>query len=166
MRQRILAVAVFGAFGLALLGSPAALGHGGEELANQPARILAEQALAELEIRDGVGEAAERLDAALESEDQSDVRVGKLRQASETLDGDDSQAAILLLEQALSRPEGADTGEAPKADTGEAPNEVVREFQPGTGAQEIVGISVGAALLLLGGLLLLRGGRSTGPERT
>lgn len=99
-----------------------------------------------------------RLDAALESEDKSDVDVSKLRQATETLDGGDPQAAILLLDQALSRPLGAGTGKAL--------HEAGREFQPGTGSQEVVGILVGATLLLLGGLLLWRGGRSTGPERT
>lgn len=156
-------IAVCGALGLVLLGSPAALAHGGEEeeveqLAIQPARILAQQALAEMLIRDGAGEAAMRLDAALESEDKSDVDVSKLRQATETLDGGDPQAAILLLDQALSRPLGAGTGKAL--------HEAGREFQPGTGSQEVVGILVGATLLLLGGLLLWRGGRSTGPERT
>ncbi len=163
MRPRILIVAVCAAFGLALLGSPAALAHGGEEeeveqLAIQPARVLAQQALAEMLIRDEVGEAAVRLDAALESEDKGDIDASELRQATETLDGGDPQAAISLLDQALSRPLGADTGKAL--------HESGREFQPGTGAQELVGISVGAALLLLGGLLLWRGGRTTGFRRT
>lgn len=142
---------------LALTGSllaPAlasAHGAGGEDaksLAMQPARILAQQALAELRVRNDVKDAAERLDAALESNDKSGVDVAVLRSAMETLDRGDSEAAIPMLDEALSRPLGASSGKAL--------HESGREFRPATGAQEIVAIATGATLLALGTLLLMR----------
>lgn len=91
-----------------------------------------------------------RLDAALESSDQSDIDQALLMKATETLDGGDPQTAATLLDQALSRPLGAEQGKAL--------HESGREFQPGTGAEEVVAIVVGAVLLLVG-LFLLRGRR-------
>jgi len=126
-------------------------GPGGPEseaLAMQPARILAQQALAELRVRRDVKDAAERLDAALESKDNSDVDIATLRAAMEAVDEGNANAAIPLLDQALSRPLGAPSGKAL--------HEAGREFQPATGAQEIVAIAAGAALLALGALLLVR----------
>ena len=112
--------------GLALLVPAAsALAHGAEEegamaseeeeiatLAKQPARTLAQQALAELLVRGDEHEAGVRLDAALESEDQSDVDVRLLREATETLDGGNPEGAEPLLDEALSRPLGAASGKA------------------------------------------------------
>lgn len=154
-------IAVAAMVALACLGPvSAALAHGAEEamtgseeeevavLAMQPARILAQQALAELQVRGDQQEAAVRLDAALESEDQSDIDLKLLRQATETLDGGDPEGAVPLLDEALSRPLGAESGKAL--------HEAGREFEPATGAEEIVGIIAGAVLLLLGGALLLR----------
>jgi len=69
-----------------------------------------------------------------------------LRRATETLDGGDPQGSIPLLDEALSRPLGAASGKAL--------HESGREFQPGTGAQEIVAIVAGALLLVLGAVLL------------
>lgn len=145
---------------LACLGPvSAALAHGAEEaatgseeeevavLAKQPARILAQQALAELEVLGDSQEAAVRLDAALESEDQSDIDLKLLRQATETLDGGDPEGAVPLLDEALSRPLGAESGKAL--------HEAGREFEPATGAQEVVGFVAGAVLLLLGTIMLL-----------
>lgn len=96
-------------------------------------------------------EAAVRLDSGLESEDKSDIDVAKLRQATETLDGGDAQAAVPLLDEALSRPLGSQSGKAL--------HEAGREFQPGTGTPEIAGIAVGTALIMLGAILLWRGRR-------
>ncbi len=117
-------------------------------LAEQPARTLAQQALAELLVRGDSHEAGVRLDAALESEDQSDIDVKLLRRATETLDGGDPEGAVPLLDEALSRPLGAASGKAL--------HESGREFRPATGTQEVVAIIAGAVLLLLGGALLLR----------
>lgn len=135
-------------------GAPArALAHGEEEetaggqaevraLSAQPARILAQQAIAELQVRGDTSEAAMRLDAALESKDKSDIDVRLLRAGTEKLDGGDPEGAVPLLDEALSRPLGARSGKAL--------HEAGREFQPATGTQEIVGIAAGALLLALG----------------
>ena len=128
-----------------------ALAHGGggaaaESMAMQPSRTLAQQALAELRIRNDVKAAAVRLDAALASKDKRGIDVAVLRTAMESVDKGNPDAAIPLLDQALSRPLGAASGKAL--------HESGREFQPATGTQEIVGIAVGAALLALGALLL------------
>ena len=180
-RAAIGAAVVLAALGLAALVPVAAIAHGDEEtaieapqggaepggageamseeaeveaLAIQPARILAQQALAELKVRGDAHEAAVRLDAALKSEDQSDVDVMLLREATETLDGGDPEGAIPLLDRALSRPLGQESGEAL--------HEAGREFQPSTGSQEVVAIILGAVAVLLGGLLLARGRRVGG----
>lgn len=127
-------------------------------LAIQPARVLAQQAIAELEVRNDRHEAAVRLDAALESKDPSDIDIARLRQATETLDAGNSDAAIPLLDEALSRPLGSDQGKAL--------HESGRKFRPATGAQEVVGIVAGAVLLLIGALLLWRSRRiSARPAR-
>ncbi len=130
-----------------------AAAHGGDEaevaeLSMEPARVLAQQALAELQVRGDEEEAAVRLDAALESEDQADIDVELLNEATETLDGGDPEGAVPLLDEALSRPLGAASGKAL--------HESGREFHPANGAQEIVAIISGGVLLLLGAALLLR----------
>lgn len=147
-----------------LVAFPAgALAHGGEaaggsgetevkQLAMQPARVLAQQALSTLRVTNDVKEAAVRLDAALESGDKSDVDLALLRQATETLDAGNPKAAIPLLDEALSRPLGSDKGKAL--------HESGREFRPGTGAQEIVGIVLGGLLLAVGAAALLQTRRS------
>lgn len=122
-----------------------------EAMAMQPARTLAQQALAELRVRNDVEQAATRLDAALASKDKSGIDVAELRKAMETVDKGNPDAAVPMLDAALSRPLGASSGKAL--------HESGREFQPATGAQEIVGIASGGALLALGALLLARGRR-------
>jgi hypothetical protein len=52
-----------------------------------------------------------------------------------------------MLDDALSRPLGANSGKAL--------HESGREFQPATGGQEVVAIVAGALLVLFGGALLL-----------
>lgn len=152
-----LLLAAMVAVGLAALPA-GALAHGDEgaaeseeaeiaALSEQPARVLAQQALAELQVRGDSDEAAVRLDAALESEDQSDIDVRSLREATETLDGGDAEGAVPLLDEALSRPLGAESGKAL--------HEAGREFRPANGTQEIVGIVLGGLLLLLGAIALL-----------
>jgi hypothetical protein len=140
--------------GLAAALPAGALAHGGDEadveaLSDQPARILAQQALAELQIRDDSEEAAMRLDAAVESEDTSDVDMALLERAMKTVDEGDAQAAIPLLDRALSEPLGASSGSAL--------HEAGREFQPGTGTQEVVAIILGALLLVAGAVSLYTG---------
>lgn len=133
----------------------AALAHGDEEgmdseleeLARQPARILAQQALALLEVRGDLAEAGERLEAAIESDDQADVDIATLEQAAVALEGGDTEAAIALVDQSLSRPLGAEQGKAL--------HEAGRDYRPAVGAQEIVAIIAGAALLVLGAVALL-----------
>ena len=146
---------------LATAAAPPVLAHpekpeAGEEaeveaLAQQPARVLAQQAHALLHIRGDAHEAGVRLDAALESRDQQQVDVPTLRRAAETLDGGDAARAQTLIDEALSRPLGATSG---KLFHGAG-----REFRPATGPQEIVAIGAGAAALLLGVLGLLRARR-------
>jgi phosphate/sulfate permease len=144
---------------LASLAVPAgAFAHGDEEsgeaaaLAMQPARALAQQAIALVRVRGDTEEAAMRLDAAVESKDESDVDPALLERAMETLDDGDPDRAVNLLDEALSLPLGSDSGKAL--------HEAGREFRPAVGAQEVVAIVVGAAALVLG-LLALRPRRRT-----
>lgn len=119
-------------------------------LAKQPARVLAQQAIAMLQISGDRQEAAMRLDAALESKDKGDIDVAVLRQAMETLDGGDPEGAIPLLDRALSRPLGAESGKAL--------HEAERSVTPASNTQDIVAMALGAALLAIGaaGLWLTR----------
>lgn len=99
-----------------------------------------------------------QLDAALESKDKSDIDVARLRQATETLDAGRPTDAIPLLDEALSRPLGSDTGKAL--------HEAGREFRPATVAAEIVAIALGALLTLFGGAALWRTRSRKGDART
>lgn len=111
-----------------------------EQLAVQPTRVLAQQAHALIHLRDDRDEAAIRLDAALESKDKSDVDMPALRRATETLDdGGDSERVLALIDEALSKPFGAERG---KIFHGGG-----REFRPVAGAQETVAVIVGALLV-------------------
>lgn len=89
-----------------------------------------------------------RVDAALESDDQADVDVALLEQADEAVDSGDLDRAVVLLDQALSRPLGAESGKVL--------HEAGREFTPAFGAQEVVAIVAGGLALALGALLLVR----------
>ena len=97
-----------------------------------------------------------RLDAAVESKNKSDIDAALLERAMETLDGGDAGQAVVVLDEALSRPLGSDSGKAL--------HEAGREFRPARGAQEIVGIALGAVALLLG-LLALGTGRRAAKTR-
>jgi hypothetical protein len=158
MRRRLLTTFFAVAIAAALAATPT-LGHGGNEielkdLKLEPASTLAEQALAELQVRHDTEEAAVRLDAALESKDQSGVDMPKLTKAMHTVDDGDPQAAIPLLDRALSRPPGAPLGTVL--------HETGREFQPGTDTQEIVAIIAGACLVLIGLVAVRTRRRATG----
>ena len=138
---------VFAAALIATLIAPGpAFAHGEKdevaELAQQPARVLAQQAIALVRVRGDAEEAAMRLDAAVESKDKSDIDPVLLKRAMEALDDGDSDRAVTQLDQALSRPLGSDRGKML--------HEAGREFRPAVGAQEVVAIVVGAAALLLG----------------
>lgn len=139
------------AAGAAPNGTEGTEGHS-EVLIKQPARILAQQAISLLLVLGDTEEATFRLDSAVESEDKTNVDPQLLEQAMETLDAGNEVEAISLLDQALSKPVGEESG-AVLHDSG-------REFQPATGAQEIVGIVLGAAALVLATFILLRGRRT------
>lgn len=157
--MRALAIAV-GVLAIAGMQAPAAaLGHGDEEeataemaeLALQPARVLGQQALAMLEILGDEAEAGERLEAALESDNQDNVDLEALAEARATLERGDAEVAMGLIDESLSRPLGVDQGAAL--------HEAGREYRPARGAQEIVGIIAGGALILLGLLTMLHNRR-------
>ena len=154
------ALAVLAALAAVLASPGAALANGGggeemEALELQPARVLAQQAIAILRVRGDQEEASMRVDAALKSDDQGDVDLALLEQADEAVDSGDLDGAVLLLDQALSRPLGAESGKEL--------HESGREFTPPFGAQEVVALIAGAVLLGLGALALApwrRSGRS------
>ena len=116
-------------------------------LARQPARVLAQQAHALLHIRRDAHEAGVRLEAALKSADRREVDIAVLRNASATLGREsDPERVMDLIDTALSRPLGAESG---KLFHGAG-----REFAPAKSAQETVAVAAGAALLLAGALML------------
>lgn len=142
---------------------PAPVGVGAEEaeieeMARQPARVLAQQALSMLEITGDDVEAGERVEAALMSDDQADVDTEALTDAAEALERGEHEEAIPLLDAALSRPLGSASGSAL--------HEAGREFEPGTGTQEVVAIIAGALLLGLGALALAFSRRRSTPRPT
>jgi hypothetical protein len=146
---------------LVVLASPAvALATGGDPgmedaaLKAQPARTLAQQALAVLDVRKDEEGARMRIDAALESKDREDVDLRLLAQADEALDGGDPEGAVELLNRALGGgPLPVDEAATP---SGDALHNAGRAFEPNSTAQETIAAILGAALLLLGGLLVLR----------
>jgi hypothetical protein len=147
---------------LIILALPvAALADGGPAMKDaalkaQPARTLAQQALALLDVRKDEKAAIMRIDAALESKHREDVDRRLLAQADEALDGGDREGAIELLNRALGGgplPVGDEEATAP---SGDALHNAGRAFEPNSTAQETIAAILGAALLLLGGLLVLR----------
>ena len=147
-----------------------ALGHGKEDeaLEKMPARALAQQALAMLSQENKAVEAHERIEAALKSKDREGVDLALLRRTQAAFDRGDHVAATRLIGEALTPTED---GGAAEADMGagdqddEDPGAVdvspealdhSPEFEPDRGTAEWVGAALGAAALLLGGVLLLR----------
>ena len=139
-----------------------ALADGGDEemedaaLKAQPARTLAQQALAVLDVKQDEEDARMRIDAALETDDREDVDLRLLAQADEALDGGDREHAVELLNRALGGgPLPVESGEAP-APSGDALHNAGRAFEPNSTTQETVAAITGAALLVVGGSLVLR----------
>lgn len=146
-------VAAFAALLASTALAPApALGDGGaqamKDMAKQPARVLAQQAIAQLRLLGARREALERVDAAVRSRDQRDIDIALLRRADRALEAGGSERAVSLLDRALSRPLGAASGKELHASG--------REFRPARGGQELVGIVLGALLLGAGALITLR----------
>jgi hypothetical protein len=142
--------------------APAALATGGDKemedaaLKAQPARTLAQQALAVLDVRNDAKDAQMRIDAALESEDRDDVDMALLAQADEALDrGDTARAADLLNRSLGGGPLPVGEG-AEVRPSGDALHNAGRAFEPNSTGQEAVAAITGVVLLTLGGLLLMR----------
>jgi hypothetical protein len=99
--RRQCGVALAGALAIAAVLPATALGTGGgeemESMAKQPARVLAQQAIAILRVLDDPEQALDRLDAAVESKDQEDVDTALLREADEALEAGDSDRTVSLL---------------------------------------------------------------------
>lgn len=129
---------------------------GGEEaeeaaLARWPSRVLAQQALAMHLVRGDRHEAEARIHAALASKDKVDIDLDALSKAHKALDSGDTKRGLYLLDAALSRPLGADTGKTLHV--------AGRELPSGEETQDIVGMVVGGVLILIAGGALLRGRR-------
>lgn len=127
-----------------------------EALASAPARVLAQQALATLDVTGDVMKARERIDAALVSKDRADVDVALLRAADEALDGGDREQAVALLNRSLGGgPAPADDAADGDALSDQALHNAGRAYEPNETAQEIVAFVSGLALLAVAALLLL-----------
>ena len=141
---------------------PAAQGAMGEDAASeaaQPARTLAQQALAVLTVRDQVGEARHRLEAALKSKHREDVDIDKLRAALIALDAGDSRGAANRLNEALGGgPQPSDEELAGPSD--EALHNAGEEFKPANDGQEVAAGIAGVLALMAGAYLLIRHGRA------
>lgn len=120
-------------------------------LARWPSRVLAQQALALHRIRGDAHEAESRIHAALASKDQAYVDTHLLRHAHVALDKGNVSRGVNLLDRALSRPLGTDTGKMLHM--------AGRELPSGQDTQDIVGMVVGGILILIAGGALLRGRR-------
>lgn len=154
-----------------LLSGSSALAHGGEEetLAKTPARSLAQQALGLLAQADDPAEALERLEAALESEDTAGVAVSEVREAVDSLQSGDEQAAIERLNQALAAnaqrggatdmAAGEDEGEARGGSAAEEALSHAEDFEPERETEEWLAVAVGVAAILSALVVLLAGHR-------
>ncbi len=105
---------------LACLIFPAAtFAHGGEDMSKQPARALAQQALALITETDNLAEAKERADAAIKSKDKKDVNTAALRKAGKALGKQDKAEAVKQLEASLTAPKPADETDKEKEGAGD-----------------------------------------------
>lgn len=133
-------------------------------LAAQPARVLAQQALALLTVRNATAEALHRVEAALESKEREDVDVDKLRAAMTALEAGDSRAAADRINEALGGgPAPAD--EELSGPSEEALHNAGEEFEPVNNGQEIAGGIAAVVALAAGAALLIRHRRSGRTER-
>ena len=169
------AIAALAALGLASL-PVAASAHGGEDLTEQPARALVQQALGLLTQQDNVVEAQERLEAALESEDTEKVDLSSVRKALAALEEGDKDMAVQQMNAALapeqkSEPEAAEKGGGATAEPDEEARRVGEEtmppepvdeafedhanaVEPDRGSAEWIGLAVGLGLIGVGGAAL------------
>jgi len=150
-----------------------ALAHGGEDLTDQPARALTQQALGLLTQQDNVVEAQERLEAALESKDTENVDLSSVRKALAALEDGDKDLAVEEMNAALApeqKPGDEQTGGAPAEPGGDAdhageagmpPEPAEQAFEdhanavePDQGLAEWIGLAVGIGLIGVGGVAL------------
>lgn len=166
---------------LAVMASPAS-GHGGEDLTEQPARALTQQALGLLTQGGDHAEAQERLEAALESQNAENVQLSSVRSAIASLEAGETDRAVEELNQALAPQEqpapdeGPPSDEAAEGDPGheegpapadgagattepaeEALEDHTNAVEPDRGSAEWIALFVGIGLLGGGGVLLARG---------
>lgn len=159
-----------------LLAVPAiASAHGGEELAEQPARALVQQGLGLLTQQGDTGEAAERLEAAIASDNKKDVNIADVEKALKALEAGDAAAAVASMNDALTEPEeaerpadeepsepaegeeGAAADQHEEGEVAEASFEdQTQAIEPEQGTAEWVGLVLGVGLVGVGGGLLLR----------
>ena len=159
MTMRAAAFAVW----LVLVAASPAWATGGDEpgemkqaLTSAPARVLAQQALATLDVTGDVTEARERIDAALESKDREDVDIELLRAADQALDSGDREGGLALLNRSLGGgPVPAGEGVAGGAMSDQALHNAGRAYEPNETAQEVVAFVGGLALLGLAALMLI-----------
>jgi hypothetical protein len=160
-------------------GLPAlAAAHGGEDLSEQPARALVQQALGLVTQQGDSGEALERLEAAQESEDTENVDLASVRAAAEALEAGDTAAAVELMNDALTaeqrekKEEDESGGVAVEEDehaageedehaAGEVPEPTegaledhANAVDPDRGSAEWIGLAVGIVLIGGGGAAL------------
>ena len=154
LRTRVVAGVVV----LIAVTAPAARATGGDEsmedaaLEAQPARTLAQQALAILEIRNDPEEARMRIDAALDSDDRDDVDLPLLAAADEALDAGGTDDAVDLLNRALGGGP-APVDEERAALSAGALHNAGRAFEPNSTSQELVAALAGALLIAGAGWL-------------
>ncbi len=143
--MKALLVAVLGSLVLAL--TPVAWASEGmeEENAAQTAKALSLQALAILEQGLAHEEATEKLDLALEAEDQDGVDLRALRAAHSALHEEDAAAAERLLQHAFA---------------GEASHLVGVTYRPEIGWAQVAAGIAGGVVLVLGALGLVRRSRA------
>ena len=155
----------------------AASAHGGEDLTDQPARALVQQALGLLTQQDNVVEAQERLEAALESEDTEKVQLSSVREALAALEEGDKDAAVEQMNAALApeqkpepepaeKPGGAQAAPEEEAEhaaseepmpsepADEAFEDHANAVDPDQGTAEWIGLAVGIGLIGVGGAAL------------
>ena len=178
-RQPQISFAIAALAVLMLAALPAAASaHGDEDLADQPARALVQQALGLLTQQDNVVEAQERLEAALESKDTENVDLASVRKALAALEEGDTDAAVEQMNAALApeqKPEPEPKGEKgggakaepdeeaehaageetmPPEPAEEALEDHANAVEPDQGSAEWIGLAVGIGLIGIGGAAL------------
>jgi hypothetical protein len=160
------------------VSSGVAAAHGGEDLAEQPARALVQQALGLLTQQDDAAEAAERLEAATASANTKDVDIDAAEKALKALEAGDTEAAIARMNEALVDPEKRDPSGPPAGEepaTAPSPDEdpdadehgageaaegslenQTEAVEPDRSTEGWAGFAIGVGLIGAGAGLLLR----------